>query len=156
MFLVNNLLFVLFTFTVLIGTVFPLVVEATRGVQMSVGRPYFDRMAVPIGVALLFLMGVGPALPWGRATGAEARRALVPPLVGAAVAVVSASRSGVRGPWTLVDDRLRRLHHAGDAPRAGAAGAPPPARAGRGPGPGAGGPARRPPAQPPATSCTAP
>ena len=80
LFLVNNLLFVLFTFTVLLGTVFPLVVEALRGVQMSVGRPYFDRMAVPIGVALLFLMGVGPALPWGRATpragapGARCRR----------------------------------------------------------------------------------
>ena len=85
MFLVNNLLFVLFTFTVLIGTVFPLVVEAVRGVQMSVGRPYFDRMAVPIGVALLFLMGVGPALPWGRATGdgsaarARCRRSWAPP-----------------------------------------------------------------------------
>jgi cytochrome c biogenesis factor len=68
MFLVNNLLFVLFTFTVLIGTVFPLVVEALRGTQMSVGRPYFDRMAVPVGVALLFLMGVGPALPWAAPT----------------------------------------------------------------------------------------
>jgi cytochrome c-type biogenesis protein CcmF len=101
MFLVNNLLFVLFTFTVLTGTVFPLVVEATRGVQMSVGRPYFDRMAVPIGVALLFLMGVGPALPWGRVTGAEARRALLPPLVGAAVACAVALALGVRHPWTL-------------------------------------------------------
>jgi cytochrome c-type biogenesis protein CcmF len=102
MFLVNNLLFVLFTFTVLIGTVFPLVVEAVRGVQMSVGRPYFDRMAVPIGVALLFLMGVGPALPWGRATGAEARRALLPPLVGAAVGCAIGLLLGVREPWTLV------------------------------------------------------
>jgi cytochrome c-type biogenesis protein CcmF len=101
MFLVNNLLFVLFTFTVLIGTVFPLIVEAVRGVQMSVGRPYFDRMAVPIGVALLFLMGVGPALPWGRATGAEARRALLPPLVGAAVAGGIALLLGVRHPWTV-------------------------------------------------------
>jgi cytochrome c-type biogenesis protein CcmF len=101
MFLVNNLLFVLFTFTVLVGTVFPLVVEATRNVQMSVGRPYFDRMAVPIGVALLFLMGVGPALPWGRATGVEARRALLPPLAGAAVAGVVGFALGVRGGWTL-------------------------------------------------------
>ncbi len=66
----------LFTFTVLLGTVFPLVVEAVRGVQMSVGRPYFDRMAVPLGVALLLLMGVGPALPWGRATAAQVRQAL--------------------------------------------------------------------------------
>jgi cytochrome c-type biogenesis protein CcmF len=102
MFLVNNLLFVLFTFTVLIGTVFPLVVEAVRGVQMSVGRPYFDRMAVPIGVALLFLMGVGPALPWGRATGEVARRALLPPLVGAAIAAAVGLALGVRHPWTLV------------------------------------------------------
>jgi cytochrome c-type biogenesis protein CcmF len=102
MFLVNNLLFVLFTFTVLIGTVFPLIVEAVRGVQMSVGRPYFDRMAVPIGVALLFLMGVGPALPWGRATWDEARRALLPPLLGAAVALAVACALGVRQPWTLL------------------------------------------------------
>ena len=55
----------LLTFTVLIGTVFPLVVEAVRGKQMSVGRPYFDSMVVPIGAALLFILGVGPALPWG-------------------------------------------------------------------------------------------
>src|SRR5687768_4783214 len=47
MFLANNLLFVLLTFTILVGTVFPLLVEATKGVQMSVGRPYFDRMTVP-------------------------------------------------------------------------------------------------------------
>ena len=47
------------TFTVLLGTVFPLVVEALRGAQMSVGRPYFDKLSVPIGVALLFVMGEG-------------------------------------------------------------------------------------------------
>ena len=102
LFLVNNLLFVLFTFTVLIGTVFPLVVEAVRGVQMSVGRPYFDRMAVPLGVALLLLMGVGPALPWGRATPAQVRQALLPPLAGAALFAAVGSALGVRKPWTLV------------------------------------------------------
>ncbi|HEX6739761.1 MAG TPA: cytochrome c-type biogenesis CcmF C-terminal domain-containing protein, partial [Vicinamibacteria bacterium] len=102
MFLVNNLLFVLFTFTVLLGTVFPLVVEAVRGSQMSVGRPYFDTMAVPIGVALLFLMGVGPALPWGRASGAQLRQALLPPLAGAALVTAIGLLAGVRGAWTLV------------------------------------------------------
>jgi cytochrome c-type biogenesis protein CcmF len=100
-FLVQNLLFVLFTFTVLLGTVFPLVVEAARGQQMSVGRPYFDRMAVPIGVALLFLMGVGPALPWGRATGRQAARALLPPLVGATALALIGFSLGVRNRWTL-------------------------------------------------------
>jgi cytochrome c-type biogenesis protein CcmF len=101
-FLVNNLLFVLFTFTVLVGTVFPLVVEALRGAKMSVGRPYFDTMAVPIGAALLFLMGVGPALPWGRATGEQVRRALIPPAAGAAVAAAVGFLAGARNPWTLL------------------------------------------------------
>src|SRR5437870_164690 len=80
MFLVNNLLFLILTFTVLIGTVFPLVAEAINGKQMSVGRPYFDAMVVPIGTALLFLIGVGPALPWGRGTREEILRATLPPL----------------------------------------------------------------------------
>ncbi len=102
MFLVNNLLFVLFTFTVLIGTVFPLVVEAVRGVQMSVGRPYFDRMAVPLGAALLFLMGVGPALPWGTATAAQLRKALLPPLGGAVVVALVGLGAGVRNPWAVL------------------------------------------------------
>src|SRR3984893_15526286 len=102
MLLVQNLLFVLFTFTVLLGTVFPLVVEATRGTQMSVGRPYFDRMAVPLGVALLFVMGVGPALPWGRATRQQLQRALLVPLLTAAVLAVAGVALGVRHPWTLL------------------------------------------------------
>jgi cytochrome c-type biogenesis protein CcmF len=102
MFLMNNLLFVLFTFTVLIGTVFPLVVEAVRGVQMSVGRPYFDRMAVPIGVSLLLLLGVGPALPWGRATSEEVRRALLPPAASGLVAGALGLALGVENGWTLL------------------------------------------------------
>jgi cytochrome c-type biogenesis protein CcmF len=102
MFLFNNLLFVVLTFTVLIGTIFPLIVEAVKGRQMSVGRPYFDAMAVPVGAALLFLMGVGPALPWGAANGDQVRRALLPPLVGAAVLCAIGYAFGVRNGWTLV------------------------------------------------------
>jgi cytochrome c-type biogenesis protein CcmF len=102
MFLVNNLLFVLFTFTVLTGTTFPLIVEAMKDVQMSVGRPYFDRMAVPVGVSLLLLMGVGPALPWGRATGEQMRRALVPPGLAGLVVGAIAFAAGVTPGWTLI------------------------------------------------------
>jgi cytochrome c-type biogenesis protein CcmF len=102
MFLFNNLLFVVLTFTVLIGTVFPLVVEALRGKQMSVGRPYFDSMVVPIGTLLLFLLGVGPALPWGKATAKQLRRALVPPIVGAVILLVLGYAFGARNPWTLI------------------------------------------------------
>jgi len=81
--------------------VFPLVVEAARGVQMSVGRPYFDQMAVPLGVALLLLMGVGPALPWGRTTPAQMRQALLPPLAGGVLVLLAGLAFGVRNPWTL-------------------------------------------------------
>ena len=101
-FLVNNLLFVLLTFTILIGTTFPLIVEAVRNVQMSVGRPYFDKMAVPIGLALLFLMGVGPALPWGRATREQLQRALLPPAISGLILISIALAVGVRNGWTLV------------------------------------------------------
>jgi cytochrome c-type biogenesis protein CcmF len=102
MFLVNNLLFVLFTFTVLVGTVFPLVVEALNGKQMSVGRPYFDSMVVPIGVALLFLLGVGPALPWGGSTRRQLRGALLVPIAGGLVLLVGGLLFGVRNVWTLL------------------------------------------------------
>ena len=101
MFLVNNLLFVLLTFTVLIGTVFPLVVEAIKGKQMSVGRPYFDSMVVPIGVALLFVLGIGPALPWGRASREQLKKALLPPLATATVFAVLGYVLGIRSPWTV-------------------------------------------------------
>ena len=101
-FLVNNLLFVLLTFTVLIGTVFPLITEAVSGKQMSVGRPYFDSMVVPAGAALLFVLGIGPALPWGRASREQVRKALLPPMIGAALLLVIGFLFGVRNAWTLV------------------------------------------------------
>ena len=63
-FMVNNLLLAAFTFTVLLGTLFPLVAEAARNVKVSVGGPFYNRMTLPICVALLFLIGVGPMLPW--------------------------------------------------------------------------------------------
>jgi cytochrome c-type biogenesis protein CcmF len=102
MFLVNNLLFVLLTFTVLIGTVFPLVVEAVKGKQMSVGRPYFDSMVVPIGAALLFVLGVGPALPWGRASREQVKKALLPPIAGAVVFAALGYIANIRSGWTLL------------------------------------------------------
>jgi cytochrome c-type biogenesis protein CcmF len=102
MFLVNNLIFVLLTFTVLIGTVFPLIVEAMKGKQMSVGRPYFDSMTVPLGALLLFILGVGPALPWGRASREQIKKALIPPVIGAVLFAAAGYALGVRAPWTLL------------------------------------------------------
>jgi cytochrome c-type biogenesis protein CcmF len=102
MFLFNNLVFVLITFTVLIGTCFPLIVEAIQGRQMSVGRPYFDSMVVPAGAALIFLLGIGPALPWGRASKEQASRSLLPPIIGGVILAGLGLALGVRNAWTIV------------------------------------------------------
>lgn len=90
-FVMNNLLFVFFTFLVLVGTLFPLLNEAVRDVKISVGGPYFNRLGVPIAMAIVFLMGVGPALPWGRASREEMVKLLAPPTsAGVSVAVLGA------------------------------------------------------------------
>jgi cytochrome c-type biogenesis protein CcmF len=68
-FLANNVLFAVLAFVVLLGTVFPLIVEAMQNRQISVGRPYFDKMAIPLGLTLLTLMAIAPVLPWRKASG---------------------------------------------------------------------------------------
>jgi cytochrome c-type biogenesis protein CcmF len=95
--LLTNLLFAAFTFTVFLGTVLPLVVEALEGRKISVGEPYFNRFAIPLSLMLLFLMGVGPSLPWGTAEPKAAlRRLLAPALTGVAV-VAGCLAFGLRG-----------------------------------------------------------
>jgi cytochrome c-type biogenesis protein CcmF len=95
-FLLNNLLLTVFTFTVLLGTVYPLVAEAMRGVKVSVGAPFFNRMTLPLIAALLFLLGVGPALPWRAATREELRTRFVAPGIAAAAAIAIAAAFGTR------------------------------------------------------------
>jgi cytochrome c-type biogenesis protein CcmF len=68
-FLANNVVFSIFAFVVLLGTVFPLIVEALQDRQLVVGEPFFDTLAVPAGLTLLFLMCIAPVLPWRKASG---------------------------------------------------------------------------------------
>ena len=63
-FLLNNLLLAVFAFVVLSGTLFPLGIEAFRGATVGVGRPFFDRWAVPLSYCLLLTMGIGPVTPF--------------------------------------------------------------------------------------------
>jgi cytochrome c-type biogenesis protein CcmF len=97
-FLANNVLFGAFAFVVLLGTVFPLVVEAVNGSQISVGSPYFNRMTMPIAISLLFLMAVAPVLPWRKASGELLRHRLLWPAwigTGAVVLGVALGQTGL-------------------------------------------------------------
>jgi cytochrome c-type biogenesis protein CcmF len=97
-FLVNNLLLSLFAFVVLLGTTYPILVEALTGQQVSVGRPFFDRMAVPLSFALLLAMGVGPVTPYRRASAAVLWARLRIPLLVASAAAAAVVATGVLSP----------------------------------------------------------
>ncbi len=99
--LLNNLLLVGITFTVLVGVLYPLIVEAVNGERISVGQPYFNTMTLPLWVTMLFLMGVGPAFPWGRPTLEQVRRRLMVPGAAALVASVVALVMGWDNGWAL-------------------------------------------------------
>jgi cytochrome c-type biogenesis protein CcmF len=101
-FLANNLLFAVFAFVVLLGTVFPLFVEAVNGSSITVGGPFFDTMTLPIVLCLLFLMAVAPVLPWRRASGELVLQRLLWPAVAAVAVLVSCVAAGLRGLWPLV------------------------------------------------------
>jgi cytochrome c-type biogenesis protein CcmF len=62
--LANNLILTVFAFTVIFGTLYPLIVQAMSGDEVAVGRPFFDRAAVPLGLLLLLFMGIGAISPW--------------------------------------------------------------------------------------------
>jgi cytochrome c-type biogenesis protein CcmF len=87
-FLFNNVLLVGLAFAVFWGTVFPIVSEAVRGERITVGQGYYDQVALPIGIALLILTGVGPLIAWRKASLAQLRRRFVAPLVAAGALAV--------------------------------------------------------------------
>ncbi|MCY7299443.1 MAG: cytochrome c biogenesis protein CcsA, partial [Ilumatobacteraceae bacterium] len=101
-FLANNAIFTLFAFVILLGTVFPLIAEAHNDRQIAVGSPFFDTMAQPIGLVLLFLMAVAPALPWRKASGELLRTRLFWPAWCGAGTLVLAVVLGATGFASLL------------------------------------------------------
>src|SRR5438105_1871364 len=94
-FLGNNLLLAALAFTVLIGTIFPLLDQPLTGARVSVGGPYFDRTAIPVTLLLVFLMGIGPLLPWRAGSTAQlASRLRAPAWAGALTAAGLALAGG--------------------------------------------------------------
>ncbi len=100
-FLANNLLFGAMAFVVLLGTVFPLLAELWDGSRLTIGSPYFDSMAKPLGLLMLFLMAAAPILPWRKASGEVLSDRLFWPAVLGVVAMVVALVYGGRG-WAPV------------------------------------------------------
>ena len=64
---VNNLILTVATAAVLLGTLYPLLLDALGGGKISVGPPFFNAVFVPLMVPLIAVMAVGPLLPWKRA-----------------------------------------------------------------------------------------
>ncbi len=63
----NNIFLVCIAGTVLIGTLYPLLYEAVSGQKISVGAPFFNMTATPLGIALCLLVPIGPYMTWKRA-----------------------------------------------------------------------------------------
>ncbi|TAN22525.1 MAG: heme lyase CcmF/NrfE family subunit, partial [Actinomycetota bacterium] len=88
-------------FVVLLGTTFPLLLEAVNGTQVTVGAPYFNAFIGPLGIAILFFMGVAPLLPWQRTNRSLVQRRLLWPAVAAAATVVVEILARVQSPGLI-------------------------------------------------------
>jgi len=95
-FLFNNLLLVGIAFSVLWGTLFPILSELVKGTKITVGPPFFNRVNVPLGLLLLGLTGIGPLIAWRKASAANLRRQFITPTACGIVALVALLALGVR------------------------------------------------------------
>jgi len=88
-FLFNNLLFIGIAFSVLWGTLFPILSELVQGVKITYGPATFNFVNIPLGLALLLLTGIGPLIAWRRASVPNLRRQFaVPATTGGFMALV--------------------------------------------------------------------
>lgn len=102
-FLFNNLILLASCFAILWGTLFPVISEAVTGEKISVDRPFFERINVPIGLFLLLLTGVGPLIAWRRSSLESLRRAFQWPTLAAAVLMGVLAAFGVyQHPFALM------------------------------------------------------
>ncbi|MFN0181592.1 MAG: heme lyase CcmF/NrfE family subunit [Gemmatimonadales bacterium] len=101
-FLFNNLVLIGIAFSVLWGTLFPILSEAVRGTKISVGPPFFNRVNVPLGLLLLLLTGIGPLIAWRRTSEANLRRQFTVPVLTGLVVAVGLVVAGMRDWYAIV------------------------------------------------------
>jgi len=101
-FLFNNLIMVVACFSVLWGTLFPVLSEWVQGNQITVGPPYFNKVNIPIGLFLLFLTGVGPLFAWRKTSLESLKRAFLRPILIAAVTCAALIAGGMRAVYPII------------------------------------------------------
>ena len=95
-FLFNNWILLAAVFAVLWGTLFPVISKTIQNETVTVGAPYFNKVAIPIGLLLLFLTGAGPLLAWRKTSFQSLKRNFTLPLALAVVAGGILYAAGVR------------------------------------------------------------
>jgi cytochrome c-type biogenesis protein CcmF len=101
-FLANNVLFVAAAFTVLWGTIYPIIAEVFSGVRLSVGPPFFNSVFVPLGLAIIALAGIGPLISWRRMSKGAFARVVKIPLGAGAMVIAAGAVTGLRSPGVLL------------------------------------------------------
>ncbi|MFP5297496.1 MAG: heme lyase CcmF/NrfE family subunit [Actinomycetota bacterium] len=101
-FLANNVLFLAAGLAVLWGTIYPVIAELFTGIRLSVGPPFFNAVFVPIGLALVFLTGLGPLISWRRMSREAFLRVVRIPLIAGAITVGAFAVFGVRNLGTML------------------------------------------------------
>jgi cytochrome c-type biogenesis protein CcmF len=101
-FLFNNLILLASCFAVLWGTLFPVISEAVTGDKISVDKPFYDRINIPIGLFLLFLTGVGPLIAWRKSSFESLKRAFLWPTLAAVVLIGALFASGIHHMYALM------------------------------------------------------
>lgn len=105
-FLYNNLVLLAITFTTLWGEIYPLFSQLLFGESVTVRAPFYNRVNGPLFLALLFLMALGPLLPWRRASVASLKEALLVPGTAAVGIAALLLGVGVRKPYAVVSFAL--------------------------------------------------
>ncbi|MBN8730617.1 MAG: heme lyase CcmF/NrfE family subunit [Acidobacteria bacterium] len=105
-FLFNNLILLASCFSILWGTMFPVISEAVTGEKISVDAPFFNRVNVPIGLFLLLLTGVGPLIAWRRSSFESLKKAFLWPTVGGVVLTGVLFGFGIRHFYALMSFAL--------------------------------------------------
>ncbi len=101
-FLFNNLLLIGIAFSVLWGTLFPILSEAIKGTKITVGPPFFNQVNVPLGLALLAMTGIGPLIAWRRASIPNLKRQFAVPLTSGVFVLLILLVAGVRDVGALM------------------------------------------------------